>query len=263
MSGRRIALVTGGSSGIGLETARLLAADRYDLVLVARGQGRLEAAARDIATSSGARVLTRPADLSEPGAGGELVRRLPGEWSRIDLLVNNAAFGTYGPFADTPLDESLRMMRVNMESLVELTGLLLPAMLASGSGRILNIASVAAYTPGPLMSVYYATKAFVLSFSEAIARELSGSGVTVTAFCPGPVRTAFQERAGIGPHRFSGIFAPMSAERAARIGYRAMRRGKRTEAAGLGNRLLVLFIRAAPRRLVTDLVFLAQSGRKR
>jgi hypothetical protein len=263
MDERSTALVTGASGGIGLELARLLAADGHDLVLVSRGGERLEEARGALAARYGVRVLARPADLSVPGAAASLVRDLPDEWKRIDVLVNNAAFGTYGPFAETPVEETLGMMRLNMEALAHLTALLLPSMRAAGHGRILNVASVAGFTPGPLMNVYYATKAFVVSFSEALARELAGSGVTVTVLCPGPVRTGFQKRAGIGPSRSLRIFPPMDAAKAARIGVRAMKRGRTVAVAGLGNRLVVLLIRLLPRRAAVELAYRFQAGRKR
>jgi short-subunit dehydrogenase len=166
----------------------------------------------------------------------------------IDYLVNNAGFGTHGPFAETDVKAQLAMLQVNVVALTQLTRLFLPAMLARKYGRIMNVASVAAFLPGPLMAVYYASKAYVLSFSEALDNELSGSGVHVTAVCPGPTATEFQKRAGIDNSPLFKINAMTSAA-VAKAGYRAMMRGRRSVVVGGGNKFMAFSTRFAPRRL--------------
>jgi len=261
-TGRPVVLITGASSGIGLEMAGILAADGRELVLTARSEKRLEETAYRLASERSVPVHVRAADLSEPGGAERLYRSLESDGISVGALVNNAGFGTWGPFRETPASESLAMMRLNMEAVVHLTALCLPSMLDAGSGKILNVASTAAFQPGPLMAIYYATKAFVLHFSEALARELEGTGVTVTAFCPGPVRTGFGERAGIG--RIGGLarmIRPMSAEEAARAGLVAMERGKPLVIPGLVNRMTALSAKLMPRRLTTRLVHRVQAER--
>ena len=197
-SSRRLrALITGASSGIGRELAGLFARDGYDLVLTARDGAALESLAASLRAAHGvdARVLVE--DLSLPGSASRIVAALATEDLAVDVLVNNAGAGRLGLFLDSDLDCELGMMQLNMVSLVELTKPLARAMAKRGSGRILNVSSMGAFQPGPHMAIYYATKAFVQSFSEAIGEELRNSGVTVTALSPGPVRTAFTARAGV------------------------------------------------------------------
>jgi short-subunit dehydrogenase len=245
------ALVTGASSGIGLELATVFARGRNDVVLVARGRERLEAIARGLAEEFGVQATVLAADLARPEAPEELARELSSRGLVVDVLVNNAGFGLHGPFAATPLEAALAMIQVNVTALTHLTGLLLPGMLGRRRGRILNVASTAAFQPGPLMAVYYATKAYVLSFSEALASETAGTGVTVTALCPGPTITEFQKRAGIERTAlFTGPLV-MDAPSVALAGYRGLLRGDPLVVPGLGNRALVQALRVAPRRLVT------------
>ena len=194
---RGTAVVTGASSGIGLEIARLLAADGYDLLLVASAEKKLLEVATRFSHEFGKTVAALAVDLARPDGARSLLDEIERRGLAVEVLVNNAGFGVYGPFAGADLAHTLEMIQVNVASLTELTRGVLPGMTARQSGRILNVASTAAFQPGPLMAVYYATKAYVLSFSEALANELSGTGVTVTALCPGPTRTAFQERAGL------------------------------------------------------------------
>ena len=189
------ALVTGASSGIGLELATLLAKNRHGVVLVARGKDRLDGIARGLTEEFGVAATVLPADLADPAAPLDVFLTLAERKVAIDVLVNDAGFGVYGFFADTPLEKELAMIQVNVTALTHLTKLFLPGMLERRRGRILNVASTAAFQPGPLMAVYYATKAYVLSFSEALGNETAGSGVTVTALCPGPTLTHFQRRA--------------------------------------------------------------------
>jgi len=197
-TGGRTALVTGASGGIGRALAELLAADGYDLVLVARQEEKLRDLADELAARHGTRSLVLALDLSRPDAPQAIADRVSAEGLDIDVLVNNAGFGGLGRFADRPLATDLAMIQVNVACLTALARLFLPGMLARQRGRILNVSSTAAFQPGPFMAVYYATKAYVQSFSEAVAAEVEGRGVTVTAFAPGPVRTGFQDAAGIG-----------------------------------------------------------------
>jgi len=253
-SSRNTALITGASSGIGLELANLFARDGNDLVLVARNEGKLRQLASRLEGEFGIATRVLAADLAKAHAAQELVMTLNVHEVTIDALVNNAGFGLSGPFVATDLDKELEMIQVNIVALTELTKLLLPGMVARRSGRILNLASTAAFQPGPLMAVYYATKAYVLSFSEAIADELRDSGVTVTALCPGPTDTGFAVAARLESSRLFNMAKPMTSAAVARIGYEAMKRGKRVVIPGMRNKLLAQSIRLTPRRMVTTFV---------
>lgn len=248
---RQTALVTGASSGIGRDLAGLFARDGHDLVLVARDSRRLAELADELQKLHDVRAHVLVADLSDTGAPLAIMRWLEERRIHPDFLVNNAGFGGSGPFAQSDLAHELAMMQVNMVALTHLTKLVLPAMIAKRRGRILNVASTAAFQPGPLMAVYYATKAYVLSFSEALSNELRGSGVTVTALCPGPTRTGFQAEAKIEGSRL--VRGPLMMESAAvaRSGYRGMMRGKPVVIPGVLNWLLVQAVRITPRNLVT------------
>jgi len=238
-------LVTGASAGLGRDLAELFAGDGHHLVIVARNEQKLQDLAAQLRERHGVTVDVIVQDLAAADASTRIFDRLQGK--TIDYLVNNAGFGSHGPFAESDISSQLEMLQVNIAALTHLTRLFLPAMLKRSSGRILNLASVAAYLPGPLMAVYYATKAYVLSFSEALANELAGSGVTVTALCPGPTKTEFQTRAGIGESPlFKGKV--MDSMTAARIGYNAMMRGRRVVVTGFSNKLSVLGMRFIPRR---------------
>jgi len=242
------ALITGASSGIGADLARLFAKDGYDLVLVARSEDKLRAFARELGT----KTTVIAADLSTPNAAANVVSRIGA--IEIDVLVNNAGVGVAGPFLDTDLQEELDMIQLNVVALTQLTKLLLPPMVKRGRGRILNVASTASFQPGPLMAVYYATKAYVLSFSEALAEELRKTGVTVTALCPGPTETGFVAAADVSETRLFKILRPMKSETVARIGYDAMKRGRRVVITGMKNKLLAESVRISPRRVVTTIV---------
>jgi short-subunit dehydrogenase len=238
------ALITGASGGIGLELARVFAEQGYALVLVARNRSRLEEIAVELKPTP-VQVLGK--DLALVGAAEGIHREIP----KVDVLVNNAGYGVYGRFAETPLDEELGMLQLNMTALVVLTKLYLPAMVASKNGKILNVASTAAFQPGPLMALYYATKAFVLSFSEAIANELEGTGVTVTALCPGPTATGFQARTKLEKSRILKHMKVMDARTVAEAGYRGLMAGKPVVIPGLLNKVLAQSVRFSPRSLVT------------
>lgn len=244
------ALVTGASSGIGRELAHLLARDGHALVLVARGSAGLADVAEELRHKYGASVTTIPANLAIPAEIDRLLEKLRMAGTQIDLLVNNAGSGSAGRFAETDLDTELGMIAVNVAAATHLTKALLPPMLARRQGRILNVASTASFQPGPYMAVYYATKAYLLSFSDALAEELKGSGVTVTTLCPGPTRTGFAARARMRPSRLTGGRAVMEAGPVAAAGYQGMLRGRRLVVPGLLNKLTAHGGRFLPRALV-------------
>jgi uncharacterized protein len=248
----KTALITGASSGIGYELAKYFAADGANLVLVARDAARLTQIARELQSAYAVSANVIPADLSRAEAPAEIHREAERSSLAIDYLVNNAGFGTLGAFADTDLKTELDMIQVNMVSLVHLTKLFLPGMRSRRSGGILNVASTAAFQPGPLMSIYYASKAFVLSFTEAIADELRGTGITVTALCPGPTATDFPRRAHIENIRLmkSSPMGMMTASEVARIGYRGFLKGKVIVIPGLMNKIVVQSVRISPRAAV-------------
>jgi len=246
----KTALVTGASSGIGRELAKLLAGEGHDVVLVARRRDRLEELARELVARNGvsSRVIAR--DLEDPASPAEIFRELETEGINVDILVNDAGLGIYGRFWETDLARQLAVIQVNLVALTNLTGRFLPGMVSRRKGKIVNVSSTAAFQPGPYMAVYYATKAYVLSFSEALAEELAGTGVSVTALCPGPTVTEFQEGAGIeDTWLFRGPLV-MDARSVARAGWAGAKRGKRIVIPGLGNKLLKESVRFSPRRLV-------------
>lgn len=251
---RPLALVTGASGGIGLEIARELGARGHDLVLVARSEAKLRELGSELATRHGLRVEVIAADLATAGGADAVAAELERRGLQVDVLVNNAGFGLFGRHVETALADEQQMIDVNITALTRLTKRLLPAMVARGHGRVLNLASTAAFQPGPYMAVYYATKAYVLSYSEALAEELGGSGVTVTALCPGPTRSGFQDKAAMHDSALvKGKRLPTAAE-VARYGVQAMLNGRRVAVHGLMNRLMAQSIRFTPRRLVTRLV---------
>jgi short-subunit dehydrogenase len=240
------AVITGASGGIGLELARIFAREHYDLILVARSESRLHEIAGELRSAHriGVDVIAR--DLSLPETVDEIHRRT----GPVEVLVNNAGYGLYGPFAQFPVSDDLNMMHLNMDALVALTGTYLPGMIEARHGRIMNVASTAAFQAGPLMALYYASKAFVLHFSEAIANELKGTGVTVTALCPGPTTTGFQDRAALSEARLMRM-GSMTAKDVAEIGYRGLMAGRTVVIPGLKNRIMVQGVRFSPRKLIT------------
>ena len=255
MGTRPTALITGASGGIGLELARAAAGDGHDLVLVARSADRLESLATEL-RDGGGDVLVVPADLGAVD-GAAVVCDALGDRA-VDVLVNNAGYATWGPFDESDRAEQLGMIDLNVRALTELTHRLLPAMVHRRRGRILNVASTAAFFPGPLMAVYYATKNYVLAFSEALAEELDGSGVTVTALCPGPTESGFQARAAMEESKLVKGRKIMAATPVAKAGWDGCRAGKRVVVPGPKNVALALMPRFLPRRLVARSVRNAQ-----
>jgi uncharacterized protein len=242
------ALVTGASSGIGLELAKLLAANGHDVVLVARRTPRLQELGDDLMRRHDVNATIIPKDLSRPAAAEEIYSEVTQKQLAVDVLVNAAGFNVYGPFASTVLTSELAMIQVNVVALTSLTKLFLKDMVERRFGRILNVASTASFAPAPLDSVYCATKAHVRSFSEALSEELRGTGVTVTALCPGPTATEFAARAQM---QDTNIFAGrlMSAAEVASIGYKAMMRGQAVTVAGMANKMLVFSMRLSLRAM--------------
>lgn len=240
----------------------IAAGDGYEVVLVARRRERLEELARELTERHGVTAHAVAEDLSDPGAPARIFQAVS-EPARVDLLVNAAGLGVHGFFSDTDLEKELETIRVNVLALTEMTKLFLPGMLQRRRGVIVNLASTAAFQPGPLMAVYYATKAHVLSFTEALAEELHGTGVTATALCPGPTVTEFQKRAGVeDTPLFTGRMVSSAAE-VARAGYDGAMKGKRVVVPGLANRILGFAARVGPRRLATRVARKLQEKRSR
>jgi short-subunit dehydrogenase len=258
---RQTALITGGSGGIGVEIAKVLARKEFDLVLVARNRDALEAAAGQIEGKYDVNAHVFAADLRRREAPEAIHDFLSNENIPIEILVNNAGFGLGGEFADTELTRELEMIQVNIAALTHLTKLFLPAMIKAKAGRILNLASTAAFQPGPLMAVYYATKAYVLSFSEALAEELRNSGVSVTALCPGPTRSDFAEVAQVGESRLFSLFGMAEAADVAEYGVRAMMQGTRVAIPGIKNKIIAQANRFAPRSVTAKVARIAQESR--
>lgn len=251
---RPFAVITGASDGIGRELAHLLAARKHDLLVIARRTDRLALLADELAATHGVRVETLGLDLAAPHAAREIAKWLDARDLVPDVLVNNAGYGLFGRHVETSLADELQMIALNVVTLTDLTKRLLPGMVARGSGRILHVASTAAFQPGPYMAVYYATKAYVLSYAEAVAEELAGTGVTVTAVCPGPTASGFQDRAAMHDSALvKGKRLPTAAE-VADHALRATFAGRRVAVPGWRNRLLVQSLRVMPRRVVTHLV---------
>ncbi len=257
----KTALITGASSGIGLELARLFAQDGYRLVLVARNRGALRGLGDELQSRHNIEVRVSPKDLAHPASPVELYQELQEAGIVLDVLVNNAGFGGSGPFMKTDWNTEAEMMQVNMVALTHLTKLFLPQIRAR-EGKALNVASVAAFLPGPYMAIYYASKAFVLSFSQALAEELRGTGTTVTCLCPGPVETSFQKRAGMGDTGLMRSPLLVDVVEVAREGYEGMNQGKRLVIPGWKNRMAVESLRLSPRAMATKMVSRMHEGKK-
>ncbi len=248
-SPRPTALVTGASGGIGADIARLMAERGHDLILVARSRAKLAELAEALEKAHGVGVTVLTADLTDPSAPESIAKFVADKGLSVDVLVNNAGLGSYGPFADIPAQVDLGLVALNITALTHMSKLFLPAMIARKRGAILNVGSTAGFVPGPLMAVYYATKAYVLSLSVALANELDGTGVTVTCLCPGPTKTAFDTTAGTDKTRLfsSGVMESMPV---AKAGVEAMFRGQVICVPGFMNRLRISATGLAPRSLL-------------
>jgi len=240
-----VAVITGASTGIGRELAHLCARDGYDLVLVARSPSKLEAVATEIRDKKKQNVLVIAKDLTRPEAAGEVFEQVNAAALPVEILINNAGFGLLGHFWELDLGQQMQMVQLNVAALTELSRLFLPGFIAQRRGRIMNLASTAAFQPGPLMAVYYASKAYVVSFSEAINNEARDFGVTVTCLCPGPTRTEFHHRAGLSASIFEGGLS-MTAKQVASQGYAAMKAGKPLIVTGRLNAAMAFLARFPP-----------------
>jgi hypothetical protein len=240
-------LITGASSGIGLEFSKLFAAQGYDLILVARSAEKLAALAAELGSQHNIHTATLVKNLENPAAPGEIYTELQQRGLQVDILVNNAGYGDHAAFAEADVTRLLNMIQLNVTSLTHLARLFLPGMLARGYGRILNVGSTGSFAPAPYMAVYAATKAFVLSLSEALYEETKNTGVSVTALCPGYTRTEFQATAGVNPKNL------MTAEQVARAGYQGLMKGQAIVTPGIQNQLLALSAKWMPRALVRSI----------
>jgi hypothetical protein len=250
-----LALVTGASSGIGRELARVLAREGHDVVLVARREPELKTLGDELASRFGATVTVLTADLASPDGPQQVYNSVSADGLEVDVLVNNAGLGGHGRFWETGAGLDSQTLAVNVVALTALTKLFLPGMVSRGRGRVLNVASTAGFQPGPFMATYYASKAYVLSLTEALAEELSGTGVTATALCPGVVPTGFQGAADMsGDLPLLRSPGTKSAEYVAQAAYDGMMRGKRIVIPGALNKIGVQGLRASPRRAVVKLV---------
>ncbi len=250
MTNAKRALITGASSGIGRELAKLYAQDGYGVVLVARSEDKLKALADELSSAYRVDAQVIAQDLSAPDAADVILAETESRGLTIDHLVNNAGFGSNGPFVEQDRARELRMIQVNCTALTALTHAFVPGMVARGGGAVLNIASTAGFQPGPFMAVYYATKSYVIHFSEALAVELEGSGVTVTAHCPGATATEFAGEAGNDGSRLFQQGSVATAEDVARHAYEAAEAGRVVAIHGAMNKVMATSIRFGPRSLV-------------
>jgi uncharacterized protein len=255
MDVKKYALITGASGGIGYDLAKMAGADGRNLILVARSAEKLNALAVELRKNNDTEVVTIAVDLSDEKGVNILLDEITSQNLQVDILVNNAGFGDFGDFSKADLSKNMEMIRLNIGALTQLTHAIMQQMLGSGKGRIMNVASIAAFLPGPGMAVYYASKAYVLSFSEALARELKGSGVTVTALCPGPTDTSFATAAGLGKSLMHRMLPPATSAEVAKAGYKAMMKGKTIEIPGFMNKLTAITPRLTPRSIVRNMIY--------
>ena len=249
-SPRLTCLITGASSGIGADLAECAAADQFDLVLVARRVSALAEVAQRCERKHGVRITIIQSDLGDPTAVRVLAAELRARKLEVHTLINNAGVGANGSVAQLSIDVQLNMIQLNVTTLTDLTRRLLPAMLERGTGAVMNVASTAAFLPGPGMAVYYASKAYVLSFTEALGEELRGTGITVSALCPGPTATGFAEASGMSATKlFKQRAIMMSSAEVARIGWDGLLRGQRVVVPGIQNKLLIQSLRMVPRAI--------------
>lgn len=253
------ALVTGASAGIGVDLAECFAQDGYDLVLAARTESALREVGERLSKTYGVKATSIAADLGAIGGGEKLAAAIAQQGLTLDVVVNNAGFGHAGAFAGSDRATQLGMIDLNVRALVELTHIYWPGMLERRRGGVLNVASTAAFQPGPLMAIYYASKAFVLSFSEALWEEARGTGVKVSCLCPGPTVSKFRERAGTGKTRLGTTSTPMASMPVARMGYDAFQRNERVKVTGARNVVLAGAVKFLPRTAVLKLVRNLQS----
>jgi short-subunit dehydrogenase len=250
----RYTLISGASSGIGLELARIHARNGDNLVLVARSERKLNELKTELKSAHDIQALVIAKDLSTDEAPREIFNELQQKDLHVYNLINNAGFGDFSMFHESDWDKTATMIDLNMKSLTHMTRLFSEEMVHNGGGRIMNVASTASFQPGPLMSVYYATKHYVLAFSEGIANELTDYGVTVTALCPGPTESGFQSSADMGDSRLVNTVTLPTAQEVAEYGYHAMMKGKTIAVHGFMNKVMAQSVRFTPRKMVTSLV---------
>ena len=247
----KTALITGASSGIGLELAKIIAKDNYNLVLVARNADKLNQLKSELEKDYNISVAVLPKDLADPNVPNQISQELANQNIQIDLLVNNAGFGVFGLFKETDWEKEQQMIQLNVTALTHLTKLFVQGMIERKSGQILNVASTAAFQPGPLMAGYYATKSYVLSFSCAIAHELKGTGVSVTTLCPGATASGFQAAAQLEKAKIVNMRKMPSSKEVAEFGWQALKKGKLIAVHGLLNRVMAFSVRFVPTKIVT------------
>lgn len=248
-------LITGASGGLGLEFAKIFAQNGNDLILVARSENKLTELQAELIKGRDIRVEILPMDLSKPDAADDVFAFTSERGLSVDILLNNAGFGDFGRFADCDWAKQDEMMKLNMLTLTRLCYLYLKPMLERSHGRIMNTGSIASFMPGPMMPVYYATKAYVLSLTQAIAAEIRGTGVTITALCPGPTKTGFEQKAELGQSKLFKVLHNMKAADVAQYGYKQLLRGKVIAIPGFSNKALVMLSKLAPRSWVRSLVY--------
>lgn len=256
------ALITGASEGIGYELAKIMARNRFNLVVTARREEILRELKSELEASTGVSVRVIQGDLSDMESVKKICNELKNDNVTVDVLINNAGFGDYGFFVESDWDKNYKMIELNIASLTYLSHLYGREMAQRGKGRIMNVASTAAFQPGPLMAVYYATKAYVLSFSEALANEMKDKGVTVTALCPGPTTSGFQRRASLKNARLFKKGAVASAGDVASYAFEAMMKGKVIAIHGFLNRIVANSVRFFPRHLIRASVRFIQETTK-
>ncbi len=255
MNSKTYTLITGASGGIGLDLAMLSAHDDKNMILVARSADKLNKLAETIRKDHNSEVVTFAVDLSSESGVNKLIAEITQKNIHIDTLINNAGIGDFGDFSGADLSTHLEIIRLNIGALTQLTHIVLQGMLNNNNGRIMNVASTAAFMPGPGMAVYYASKAYVLSFSEALTRELKGTGVKVTTLCPGPTDTGFALSAGLGKSLMHRMLPAATSMEVARAGYKAMIKGKAIEIPGFMNKMSALTPRFSPRSMVRNMVY--------
>lgn len=255
---RKTALITGASGGLGYEFSKIFASEGYHLVLVARSEGKLYIMKEKLEKAYGINVYVCAQDLSKQNASMRVWEYVQEKKIAVDVLINDAGFGDFGKFANSDWEKQYDMLQVNITALTQLTHLFLKPMIERRQGKILNLASIAAFMPGPKMSVYYASKAYVLSFTEALSVELKGTGVSVTALCPGPTNTGFAKNAELGKSRLFKSFEKTTARSIAEYGYETLMTKQVVAVPSRKNKLTLLAVRLLPRSIVRRIVYLVQ-----
>ncbi|MCR4902833.1 MAG: SDR family oxidoreductase [Butyrivibrio sp.] len=253
-----VVLITGASSGFGTEFSRIFASKGHNLLIVARSEDKLTALKKSLEKRYGIKVFVLSQDLSIPDAAHRVEEFVNENNLAVDILINNAGFGDYGRFVDSDISKLSNMIDLNDRSLVEMTHTFLPSMVKNGKGKILNVASIASFEAGPQMAVYYASKAFVLSFTESLSEELRDTGVTLTALCPGPTDTGFSSAAQMPAGRFANMFRFTKPLDVAKYGYIALMKGQVIAIPGILNRLAIIAVKLLPRAFVRKAVGILQ-----